>query len=211
MANHEKQYTYTFLNMKRCVGKNDKHYIGVTMEALVTRPDQDIRLTQNGNGVISFNAPVCNRAKYIETMCGMAPEVSNDGTCWVRISLWDTDREHTGLATRFKSLMDKNNGKSVVLLVTGSIKVEQKQGNDNKIYTNVNIMADDFTVLRVFVPKERDERANGQAYPDRGSNGNHNAPAHDDRKSQYAASQDEIPDGINGFVYMEDLDEELPF
>ena len=151
--NNENQKQYTFINMKRCVGKSGNPYIGITLEALVSRPDGDIFYMENGRGVINFSTPIHNKSKYIGELCGLEPYTGQDGVCWARVAMWNSDPKRAGLATRFKNLMDKNTGKTVILLLTGSIRVTDDPGRDGQTYRNINITCDDFTVLRVLEPK----------------------------------------------------------
>lgn len=133
----EKVY-YSFLNMKRCVGKNGNGYTGITLEAKVVKPET--RITDSGKEVLSFSVPISNRAKYIESMCGMAPYAGEDGTVWARVTAWE------GVATRLRNFLAKC--PNCVLLITGAIKVEQTAGNDGTTYTNTVITMDDFTLMR---------------------------------------------------------------
>ena len=211
--NNGSQKQYTFINMKRCVGKNGRPYIGVTLEALVSRPDSEIFRTENGRGVIHFSTPIHNRSKYIGEMCGLEPYTGQDGASWARVAMWDSDPERAGLATRFKNLMDKHAGKTVILLITGSIRVSDDPGRDGKTYRNVNIACDDYTALRVLEPKGNNDRDRGTAAPQQGSQSmdqsqhSQRQTAANNAPSQYGQQQGWAGQGWQGGYD----DEQLPF
>ena len=131
-GNNTKQYT--FLNLKECLGKNGQYH-GITVEARVVKPS-DLTATASGKEVINFTTPITGRTQYLEKVLGMKlPE--KDGTVWARVSCWDRT------ANRLNKFLDAV--ESCTLIVTGSIKASVSQ--DGK-YTNVDITADDWTVLR---------------------------------------------------------------
>lgn len=196
---------YTFLNMKRCIGKENKEYVGVTAELMVVKPE--LKTTQNGKTLAVFDTPINNRGKAIERMCGKTPYENNDGTCWARVTLWDN--EYNQLATRFNNFMDKNSGKTVVLIVTGMIKATESQGKDGKTYVNVNITADDFTVRGVY-----EKNGNGGSY-NGGNNGNGasngNGGGNSGGYNQPKQGTDSMTNN-GGFFSADELDDfELPF
>ena len=206
-----RQKEYTFLNMKRCQGRNGNPYIGVTLSALVCNPDSEATTTNTGKRVISFSTPIKNQGRYLETMCGMAPYESQDGTVWARVSLWDSDPQRGGLATRFQSLLSKTVGKTLVLLVTGSVKVEEQQGNNGRSYVNVNIVCDDFTVMRCFEAKNGAQQAQAGA-SNMGYSAPQQAPSYGGRQTADGGkASGGIPDGQNDFYSMNFDDSELPF
>ena len=53
--------TYTFINMKKSAGKNDKTYTSVTLEALVTKPETEIKTSQNGKEYVKFTSSLIMR------------------------------------------------------------------------------------------------------------------------------------------------------
>lgn len=206
------QKQYTFINMKRCVGKNGRPYIGVTLEALVSRPDSGIFYTESGRGVIHFSTPIHNRSKYIGELCGLEPHTGQDGASWARVAMWDSDPERAGLATRFKNLMDKHAGKTVILLITGSIRVSDDPGRDGQTYRNINIACDDFSLLRVLEPKSNSGRDRGTAAaPQQGSQ------SVDQSQNGHAAGNNATPQnaqqqGWTGQGWQDSYDDEqLPF
>ena len=206
-----RQKEYTFVNMKRCQGRNGNPYIGVTLSALVCNPDAEATTTNTGKRVISFSTPIRNQGRYLETMCGMAPYESQDGTVWARVSLWDSDPQRNGLATRFQSLLSKTAGKTLVLLVTGSVKVEEQQGNNVKNYVNVNIVCDDFTVMRCFEAKSGSQQGQTGA-SNRSYSASQQAPSYGGHQAVSGRkSGGNIPDGQNDFYSMDFDDSELPF
>ena len=150
-GNNQKEYT--FINMKRCLGANGQTFTGVTVEAMVCRPDDRLTETQTERRVIRFSTPIRNQGNYIAKMCGKAPLETPDGTVWAKVSLWDSDPQRRGLASRFNALLDKTGGKTLILMLTGSIKVEESRGSDGKTYVNTNIDCDGFTLVRALEPK----------------------------------------------------------
>ena len=206
-----RQKEYTFLNMKRCQGRNGNPYIGLTLSALVCNPDLEATTTNTGKRVISFSTPIKNQGRYLETMCGMAPYESQDGTVWARVSLWDSDPQRGGLATRFQSLLSKTVGKTLVLLVTGSVKVEEQQGNNGRSYVNVNVTCDDFTVMRCFEAKNGSQQ--GQASPSNmGYSPSQQMPSYGGRQAAGGGKSGRgIPDGQSDYYTMDFEDGELPF
>lgn len=209
MENTEKRYT--FLNLKRCVGKNEKSYIGATMEAFVASYDDSLRTTDNGKSVINFSAPLHNRGKYVEAMCGKRPAENEENQAWIRVSLWDSDPERAGAATRFKNLMDKNKGKNVVLMVTGAMKVEESEGRDGRIYVNTNLTADDFFVVRIMEKKKNGDAPQNPMQPaQQTAPAKPAAPAQASPQAQQAAP---APQADSGFTPINDgySDDDLPF
>ena len=131
-SNGNKQYT--FLNLKECVGKNG-NYHGITLEAKVVKPDE-LTTTASGKEVLNFSTPITGRTQYLEKVLGVKlPE--KDGTIWARVACWDRT------ANRLNKFLDAV--EACTLIVTGSVKASVSQ--DGK-YTNVDITADDWTVLR---------------------------------------------------------------
>lgn len=208
MVNTEKRYT--FLNLKRCVGKNERPYVGATMEAFVSTYDENLKTTENGKRVINFSAPLHNRGKYVEAMCGKHPAENEKNQAWVRVSLWDSDPERAGAATRFKNLMDKNKGKNVVLMVTGAMKVEESAGKDGSIYINTNLTADDFFVVRIMEKKNGDTPQNPMQPAQQADPARPTAPAQAAPRTQQAAP---APQADSGFTPINDgySDDDLPF
>lgn len=184
MANERKDYT--FINMKTGVSKTGGTYTAVTLDARVCRPDS--ACTGDGDSKrISFTTPISNRGKYIEKMCGKCPKENESGTVWARVTLW------RNAAERFEKLMNKMDDKTVYLIVTGAIKVGDHEGNDGKVYTNIDINADDFLLTRTYDKSD-------------GTKKNDSAPsAAADGDVAAAPSGDKSP-----FVEIND-DEELPF
>lgn len=194
MSEQKKQYT--FVNMKRCTGSTGKEYIGVTIELLCKKPEFKTvaaRSTGEAKTVASFRAPVNNRSDYIEKMCGLKPYTTDDGTAWARITMWERTAE------RLQNYLAKNPD-GAVLIVTGSIKVADSEGKDGKTYRNLDILADDFNVIRTLTKK-------GGASAPSGS-----APAA--RPASAALSEDEDDEALfdGGFLDIDDAnDDDLPF
>lgn len=192
--NEQKKAYYSFINMKRCVGKNGNGYVGITLEAKVVKPE--MRTTETGKEVLSFSVPISNRAKYIESMCGMSPYAGDDGTVWARVTAWED------LAGRLNKFLTKC--PNCVLLITGAIKVEQSAGNDGNTYTNTVITMDDFTLLRALNRNGDNKNAGNESrnnsYQPAGNSGNSYGNSYDSGFGGGFANIDEV-----------DSDGELPF
>ena len=221
--NNGEQREYTFINMKRSYSQKQdgprKDFTSITLEAFVVKPDRSITTTPSGRRVISFRTPIHNRTQYIASMCGLEPVESEDGTVWARVSMWDpADMQKKGAATRLDNLLNKVSG-NLTLLITGSIEVKDTVSQkDGQTYRNVNINADDFTIMG------RGSRSsgsqNGSGNKAAGSNQNTDkqaesvsaeVPAGQNANGE-AVTGDIFPDGQNGNFYtMEELDDELPF
>ena len=148
-SNRSQKAQYTFLNMKECIGKNGNQYHGVTLEAKVVNAGE-LKTTQSGKSVISFKTPITGRTQYLEKILGVQlPE--KDGTVWAQVSCWDRTAE------RLNKFFDAVENCS--LIVTGSVKATASQ--DGK-YINVDITADDWTVLRTWKSGQQ-PTAQGQA------------------------------------------------
>lgn len=158
----ENRKSYTFLNMKKCVGNNGNPYVGCTLDALVVKPTVREMTTKDGQvrKVLNFSTPISSRAPYIAKMCGMEPTLAKDGeTVWARVSAWDKTAE------RLSSLIERIDD-SVVLIITGAIKVEASTAQNGTEYHNVNITVDDFTVKRTVVRSAEAEPAPAEAKPE---------------------------------------------
>lgn len=199
---------YSFMNMKRCVGKNGNPYIGVTAEVAVFETDR--RDTPSGRSVINFNTSLRGRSKYIETMCGMTPYTNDKGVTRVRGAFWeDANVERSTPASRLEHMLQKNPDKNFVLCVTGAIKVEQRKDDQGNVFVDTKISCDDFTVVRSFAKQQ----ANGY---DQSGQQKKSAPQGTDDGQQNQGygrpEQESIPSGLNNDFYdIEDDDDELPF
>lgn len=211
---------HSFMNMKRCVGKDNKPYIGVTAEVTVFQTES--RVTQSGNRVVNFPASIRGRSKYIETLCGAAPYTNDSGATRVNVALWQHAGEEWSVATRLENMLQKNQDKNFVLAVTGSIKVVQRKDDQGRVFVDTTITCEDFTVIRSFAKKEQPANSydqSGQQPQDSGQQPAQSAQGYDQQQSQgYGqpvqnnAPQQSIPSGMNGdFVDLDDDDDELPF
>ena len=193
---------YTFLNMKECIGKNGNQYHGITLEAKVINPGE-LTTTQSGKSVISFKTPITGRTQYLEKVLGIkVPE--KDGTAWAKVSCWYRTAER----------LDKffNAVENCSLIVTGSIKGSVSQ--DGK-YTNIDITADDWTVLRTWKSGQQPS-AQGQAQQAAPAQASATVPPVEMPEAETevyydpAPAEDAFPDGFVP-VDTENLEEDLPF
>ena len=152
--------SYSFLNIKKSIGRNEQPFNSVTVSGLVVNPT-DIEQTGNGRDYIRFSMPIRNQGPRIWSACEIAPEADKDGTVWANVTLWN------GNAARFKKYLERH--PHSVIVVTGSIRVEKVTA------ANANISADDFMHVRDIRPREDSEpkRENGRA--NTGSTGSVNA------------------------------------
>lgn len=200
MAN-ENNKVYTNINLKRALGRNGD-YIAVTMEAFVHKVEP-LRELDNGKKVLNFTTFINNRAAYIKKLCGDCPAENENGGLFARVSMWDSPEYVGGLASRFSKYMANKEGKNVVVVLTGSIKVKEEQGQDGTMYKNIYITADDFWEARVF-----DKKGDAGTSSAASTQPRHAAPA---PAAPQAASQQSIPSGgVDGFIPIDD-DDELPF
>lgn len=187
---------YTFINMKRCNGKNGE-YVGVTLEAIVTKPPKQ-RKSPTGKDIVSFQTPVNNRGNYIKSMCGKQPYESDDGTSWARVSFWGDPNDNHNLARRFSDFIAKH--PRCALMVTGAISVKESTDNKSgKTYINLDITGDDFFFVRDIQKKE---------YSSSSSEPNQQKAA-----SASAAAAAAQQDNTSGFPFydIDDDDSDLPF
>lgn len=196
MAENKKDYT--FIDLKKCIGKNGNEYVGITAECLVTEPSQ-LKTLDSGKKVINFTSPINNRAKRIATMCGKEP-IEKDGTCWARIAFWDSEAGKDGVATRFSKFISNYENKTVIITVVGSVTVEENVKN-GVTYKNVMINANDFSFVRSFEKKAKENSGNTQT----------NAPASAPAHAAQTPVQNTVPSGLNGDFSEIDDDEDLPF
>lgn len=146
MANNQNQERkdYSFLNMKRCVGREGNNFIGVTVQGFVNKYS-NLRQTSTGRTVCDFSLPINNRTKYLASMLG-GEIYEKDGTVWAKVTLWDSpDEKGQKLASRFDSYMQKH--PSCIVMITGAIKIDEREDN-GRTYRNVVITADDFSPVR---------------------------------------------------------------
>ena len=158
--------SYSFLNIKKSIGRNEQPFNSVTVSGLVVNPT-DIERTGNGRDYIRFSMPIRNQGPRIWSACEIAPEADKDGTVWANVTLWN------GNAARFKKYLERH--PHSVIVVTGSIRVEKVTAANGNVYINTNISADDFMHVRDIRPREDSEpkRENGRA--NTGSTGSVNA------------------------------------
>lgn len=190
---------YTFINMKRATTRNGSAFVGVTIEGLVCRPEAVRQV--NDKLLLTFSIPIHNRGKYIESLCGMHPAENTAGVAWAQVSFWQDASAQNGIVRRLEHLLQTNQGKSLVLVITGSIKVVQNKGDAGRMYVNTNITGDDFILMRSFDRKEQPSQQDKQL-------------AAEKRSEPQQTDDLGIPTGYNGQFYEideEDDDEEMPF
>lgn len=199
MAENKK---YTFMNMKRAIGKNGNYYVGVTLECMVCNP-RPIKAVKD-KLVLNFSTPIYSRGKYIEYLCGMAPEEDSDGTVWAQVGFWQSGEK--GLATRLEKLLESRSDRNLILIVTGSISVTQAEGDQGRIFTNVKIAADDFQLIRSVERKD-------PFYQEQTPLENDSASKKLESGKQTAQHQQAPESGYGGFgqFYDVDDDDDLPF
>lgn len=213
----QKQYSnkdYTFINMKRCVGKNGNNYIGVTTEVVLF--DAKERTTSTGKRVLEFRSNIRGKDKYIESMCGMAPYKTENGGVLAKIAFWQNADQERGIITRMNRMIEKNPGKNFVLAVTGSIKTSQHTDGQGRTFIDTTITADDFIRIRTFDKKEQQEDGQSQQHSGYGQPQGQQTQGYGQPEGQNQnygqPEQEHIPSGMNGdFIDIDDDDDELPF
>lgn len=196
MAENKK---YTFINMKRAIGKKGNHYVGVTLECMVCKP-QPIKNVKDKR-VLNFSTPIYNRGKYIESLFGTTPQEDSEGTVWAQVGFWQAGEK--GLATRLEKLLESQKDHNLILIVTGSISVTQVEGKQGRVYTNVNIAADDFQLIRS-VERKGTVHQDQSAQEDTFHSEQEPQPSQDRQASESGY-------GGSGQFYDVDDDDDLPF
>ena len=193
---------YTFLNMKDCIDYNGNQCHGITLEAKVINPT-DLTTSKTGKPVISFKTPITGRTKLLEKELGIkVPE--KDGTVWAEVTFWNRTAE------RLNKFLDAV--ENCALIVTGTIKASVSQ--DGK-YTNIDITADDWTVLRTWKSGQQPS-AQGQTQQAAPAQASATVPPVEMPEAETevyydpAPAEDAFPDGFVP-VDTENLEEDLPF
>lgn len=146
--------SYSFLNIKKCVGKKDKPFYGITVSGLVVNPT-GLEKTASGREYIRFSMPVQNQGPRIWRACEVAPQTDDHGTVWANVSFWDTN------AHRFLRYLERH--PHAVIVVTGSLRVEKSTSTDGTVYTNTTIYGDDFMHVRDIRQKAAEEKPQDEA------------------------------------------------
>lgn len=146
--------SYSFLNIKKCVGKKDKPFYGITVSGLVVNPT-GLEKTASGREYIRFSMPVQNQGPRIWRACEVAPQTDDNGTVWANVSFWDTN------AHRFLRYLERH--PHAVIVVTGSLRVEKSTSTDGTVYTNTTIYGDDFMHVRDIRQKAAEEKPQDEA------------------------------------------------
>lgn len=186
---------YSFLNMKNAVGKNGKPYVAVTLQGMVCNP-RPINYVDD-KMVLNFSVPIYSRAKYIESLFGAKPSEDKNGVVWAQVSCWQSGEK--GLASRLNNLLQANAGKTLILTMTGAIKVVDGEDKQGRTYKNVRITCDDFNLERVMQPRNDGEAStnDGQPKADGEKSVNQTVPT--------------STGGSQGVFYDIDQNDELPF
>lgn len=211
MDNNQSPKTYySFMNLLRCVDRNNNPYVGVILSGRFFNADTATKQTQSGKDVIRCSMGIQNRDKAITEMFGMCPPPDDKGTVWARVSFFGN------AATRFASFVAKYPDAEIV--ISGSMRVEPSQGKDGRTYTNINIAVSDFTapnLNRRTTPAQTTNAygtytapAQAQA-PAWGQQGNQ--PPQNNQPAQSPAGWGGQPQSNNGFVEIDDDDSDLPF
>lgn len=188
---------YSFMNMKKAVGKNNNSFVGVTLECMVCNPRPASYI--NGSMVMNFSTPIYNRGKYISYFCGLYPQEDENGTVWAQVSCWQKGEQ--GLVSRLNKLIQSKSGSTVVLIVTGAIKVVQEEDNQGRFFTNVKINCDDFQLVRTVM--QEDNKANFVTETTA-------APQSNRKEHQTQTNQDKSGNAPNEFFEVME-EEDMPF
>jgi len=185
--------SYSFLNIKKCVGRDDKLYHGVTVSGMVVNPDS-IAKTASGREYLRFSMPIQNQGPRIWRACEIQPEADSNGTVWANVTFWGNG------ALRFARYLEKH--PRSIIVVTGSLRVEKTTAANGATYTNTNISADDFMHVRdVPMKKAKDEStestltAPAPAPTSARTNTSHNAGAPAEAVSQHNEYVELEPEG----------------
>lgn len=191
---NEKKF-YTPINLKRCIGKNEQPYIGVTVMGIPHKVDDELRSIGEGKTVVSFRMSIQNRTPYIEKMLEDTPDTDATGTTWAQVSFFNER------ADRFLKFMAKH--PKPMLVITGAMSINGWDDRDGGPHKTVRISADDFFFARDFEVKQGD----ASAAPAKSKGYQPPAP----KQQPTEVKQPSQPAGNGGFTEIDDDDGDLPF
>ncbi len=155
MANQNNQNqntTYSFIDLKSCIGRNGNPYVGITVDGLVANVGE-LQTSKTGKKVISFSIPIHGSVRYITEFFnnGLTPDTDSkdSNVIWARVTMWEKTAE------RFVKYLEKH--PRPVIVLTGAVELTQNQSNGT-VYTNVNITANNFRHIL-----DRDQAQGGQS------------------------------------------------
>lgn len=154
-ANTTTPKSYSFLSIKKCLGRDDKPYHGVTVSGMVVNPDPIAKST-GGRDYLRFSMPIQNQGPRIWRACEIQPEADDNGTVWANVTFWGNG------AQRFAKYLERH--PRSIIVVTGSLRVEKTTAGNGQVYTNTNIYADDFMHVRD-VPMKKGKAENNDLPP----------------------------------------------
>ena len=140
MENNQKKFT--FMHLVNGVGSNGQPYVSCTVIGKVVKPGE-IRTTQSGKRVLNFSIPVSGKDQYLAKALGTAPSVDNNGTVWLRVSVWDN------MVDRFTNFIQKF--PNCEICAVGNIRMRPYTNqNTGEYVVNTEMSLVDFTLTRSF-------------------------------------------------------------
>ena len=131
----EKKKFYNFCVLNNAVTKSGNAYVAATIKGTLCNVDQR---ESDGKTIVTANLPVSGRDKYLKTVLGDNIEVNEEGTVWVRVTMWENTAE------RFLKLLGDN--EKLTLVVCGSIKTRTYEDREGNTRYSVELTVNDFTL-----------------------------------------------------------------
>ena len=137
----QKRYS-PFSEVTLCIDQNGVSHVHLTVCEIVTKIG-DMRTTQGGKPCVFAKIPVSGCSGFLAKHLNVAENAitTPEGVVWVQAAFFGKDAE------RLVNSVQRH-GENATYVVSGNVSVDQRQTQDGRVFTNVNMAVNRFSFIR---------------------------------------------------------------